>query len=465
MPTVERKTFEQVRDLALAFARNRLPAKAWDRYRDNFRRVEVNSLSVADLYYMLAQVAKATSPRTAIGEDLDDWGDLRNVPRKAANQAAGASAGRVRGTAASTWATTDTLTDVATGLQFTPSAGGTVPAAGYTDISLIAVASGSAGALSAGATLEWDSTPSGLEDQVVLVADIADAGTGLDNEDDEVYRERVLAAWGDPLPGGSPSDYIGWITSSAAATAVGASIATGYVWRGRNGKGTVDIAGLKSGQGSSRVLSSGERTSLNNYIDDLAPGPEGLRVLETTTENVNIEVTIEPEPGVANQRDWDDSVGLTVSSYNSSTRTLTLSAAAPADMKIGHRLVIDGTAGAQLVIQSMPTSTTVVLEDDFGYTLTSTEEIYSGGGATKAARDAILALVNALGPRRGRYAYAPWTSTLTTAAVKEASSVATGVLDTTVILPVSDTEPTELAYPDDAAVNFLIPNQVIVRYA
>lgn len=464
MPTVTTKTHEQVRDLALAFARNRMPDKAWDRYRDNYKRIEVNALSVTDLYYLLSQLAKATSPRTATGQDLDDWGELRGVSRKAANQAAGASAGRVRGTAASNWTVADGLTDTATGLAFLPTAGGSVPAAGYTDISLIAVASGSEGVLEAGAVLEWDSTPAGLEDQVTLVGALDDAGTGLDNEDDEIYRERVLAAWGDPILGGTPADYREWITSAAATLAIGASVATGYVWRGRNGKATVDVAGLKSGQGSSRLLSAGEQTSLTNYLDPIAPASDQMRVLDVTAETVDVDITVEPEPGSANARDWDDSGGLTVSSYTSGTRTLVLSADRPAGMKVGHRIVVGSTAGKQLTIKELSSTDAVVLEDDLGYTLTAAEPVYSGGGVIDAARASVLALFNSLGPRRGRYAAGSWSSLLSTEKLKEAASTAEGVLDSAVVTPASDTSPTELAYPNDAQVNLLVPGNLIVRY-
>lgn len=461
MAVLTPKVFEELKALALAFARNRLPEKDWGPFSDNTLRLEIFTLALADAYFGLRSAARDADAFTAEGLAADSWGALRGVIKKGATPASGANAGRVRGTVASSWTTADLLTDTASGRQYAPTAAGSIPAAGFTEVGIIAQEAGSAGVLTAGATLEWLVTPAGLEDQVAIVADLDDTGTGLDVESLDVFRERYLKAWADPLLSGTPADYRFWSLESEA------SITTAFVWKGRNGKGTVDVAALKSGSNTARFLSAPEQTTLLAYITDgtRSPAPEQVRVLDTTAQIQNIEVTIEPEIGEENARDWDDSTSPAVLLYTSATRTLQFAAARPVSMKLGQRLVVDGTPGAQLTIQSLSSTDSVILDDDLGYTFTPTEEVYSGGGATKAARDAIVAHVDSLGPRRGTTAALTWISTLDTARIKEAASTATGVLDSVVITPSADVEPDELSFPDDTAVNLIVSDNVIVRYS
>lgn len=454
-------SFDELVAITRAVSMNRLSEYDHSRLSGQSKRINATAGVAAALLANQRSISIASDPFNAQGADAIRWGKLRNVTRKPATVASGTNAGKITGTASSTWATSDLLEDTATNKQYAPASGGTVAADGSAVVSIVAIEAGSGSVLEAGATLTWVSTPAGLDDTVSLVAALDDDGSGLDEEDIETFRLRYLAAWAQQPAGGTPADYKAWALESSS------DIVDAFVWRGRNGQGTIDVAALKSGSGATRLLDAGERTALLSYLTDgsRSPTPDQVRVLEVTTEDVNLQILISPESAVAgNAKDWDDSTPPTVSSYNSGTKTLTFAAARPASMAAGHRLVVDGTPGKPLTIASLSSTDAVVLDDDLGYTLTSTEEVYAGGALTEPSRALAQAFVDALGPRRGLYAAILWTSTLFTGRLDEAVQVSDGVLDTTVELPASDTEPTEKAYPDDSAVNLLVPNQIIVRY-
>ena len=457
-------TFAELLELVLAYARNRMPDRAFNTFSDNYKRLQVLAGALADTHFTIRVGNKAFSPFDAEGEFLDVWGSLRNVTRRGATQASAEDAGLVRGTAGGggSWVTTDLLIDPVTQLQYAPTVGGTVGAGATDAVGLIAVVAGSAGIAAPPNALQWVSTPAGLENEVRLLKALNDTGTGLDAEEDDEYRDRVIAAWQQVNKGGSPPDYLDWILASNSA------IATGYVWKGRNGRGTVDIAALKAGDGAARLLNTSERADLQAYVEARNPHPEQLRTLEVFGEATSaIQVALEPEPGVAFARDWDDSAGFTVAAYTPATRLLQLSANRPASLQIGSRIVIDDTPGGVLEVQSLSALDSVVLVNDFGYTITVSEEVYAGGGLTEPVWQAIKDFLNALGPRRGNRASAigvDWFSTADLGRLFEVVQTTAGVLDHTQELPVADVEPTELAFPDDAGVNQLIPDVIVVRY-
>ena len=261
--------------------------------------------------------------------------------------------------------------------------------------------------------------------------------------------------------GGNANDYEQWILESSA------SIATGYVWPNRNGNGSVDIAGLKAGRGSTRLLSAGERTALQAYVDAVRPVSTGTqRVLEVTAEEQDCEVTLVPESSAEFAQDWSASAPPVVDSWVSGTRTLTFAADRPPSMSAGDRLTVEGTSGVELVIESLSGTDAVVLVDAKGQTPTAASEVYSGGPLVTPVRDAILALFDSLGPRGNEFGTGKWVSTLYHSHLFETVQTSDGVLDSTIITPASDAEPTQTSYPvDDSTINVLVPGNVLVRYA
>lgn len=460
-------TVAELLELVIALTRNRIPDLDMSPFKDNYKRAAVLAGAVADTHATIRSGNAAFSPFTAALNELTIWGDLKNVTRRTATAASAEGAGLVLGAAGGggSWTTSDLLVNPTTSIQYAPTAGGSVGAAPATaSLGLIAQSTGTQGILAPGDVLQWVSTPTGLEDEVEVQLAVGDGvTTGLDLEAVDSFRNRVVAAWQSNKRGGSPADYLQWLLDSNA------EFATGYVWKGRNGRGTVDLAALKAGDGSARLPSAGERTALESYIEARNPHPEQFRVLEVLGEATpDIEVALEPEPGEAFARDWNDSAGFTVSAYTPATRTLQLSAARPASLAVGSRLVVTATPGRPLVVESLSSTDSVIVVEDFGYTISASENVYAGGGLTLPTWQAIVDFVNALGPRRGTFAQTfrsqDWFSTLDLSRLFGVVQNVDGVLDHDQNSPASSPSPTEKAFPDDAQVNVFVPGNITVRY-
>lgn len=454
--SIELLTLDQLTDLLVAFAKNLLPEDDYSRGSDNWKRLRVIAGAGTDINAMLQAVERDLWPDTAEEGALERHGDLRQLPRKGAIKASGALAGLIRGDVAATWLATDALVHT-NGQRYFPDSGGTIGATGEELVGITAETGGILGNLSAGDVLTWETPLANIEDEVELQVDL---DGGLDQESIGAYRTRVLNRIAEPAMGGNANDWEQWILESSD------DIATGYVWPNRNGKGSVDIAALKAGSGSNRLLDGTERAALQAAVDLLRPVATGtVRVLEVTTEAQDFEVTLVPETGTQYAQDWNDSTPPVVLTWASSTRTLTFDAARPASMAVGHRITVEGTSGVDLVIESLSGTDAVILVDAKGQTPTATSEVYSGGSIVTSVRAAILELFDSLGPRVGEFGTGKWVSTLFHSHIFETVQTTVGVLDSTIVTPASDAEPTSTSYPlDDSQVNLLIPGNVIVRY-
>lgn len=444
--------------LLTAASRNRLPDIDHSEGSDEYLRLAAKSGLMAGLEAFLADVRRNSNPLTAEGTYADGWAILAGTARKGATKASGESVALVRGSTGSSWLTTDVLVHPATGRQYVPTASYTLVSgdAGSKLIGVEAVVAGSAGRLSKDDVLVWESAPAGLEDEVELQASLTG---GDDKEKDGALRARYIPLFAEGTAGGKLSDYQKWILESLD------DVAFAYVWPHRNGTGSVDIAGLKAGQGSARVLSSSESSAVAAYVNARRPVATGdLRHLDVQTVTQDVRAQILPEDDPQWAKDWEDSDGFTVSSYVAGTRTLTLSADRPASMTVGGRIVIDGTSGRPFEIESLSGTAAVVLVEDFGETISSTEEVWAGGPLTEPVRDAILEHMNGLGPRYGAYGQGAWTSSLTLIGLYRAIGQE-GVANSTLDEPVADVEPAAFEYPNDDKVNLIVPGSVIVRYA
>lgn len=448
-------SLDELTDLVVASFANLLPDKNVARNSDNWKRLRVLAGAITDLHAHIDSVRRDASPLTAKGAALDAWGYLFDVTRKGATPASADSAGLVRGTAGSSWATTDTLVHKS-GLTFKPTASGTL-VTGEALVGVIGISTGPETRLAAGEVLTWETTPAGLEDEVELQAELASGGDA--EEDDGAYRVRILDRIGLPAKGGAASDWKAWIEESADY------IRTGYVYPNRNGLGSVDVAALKAGTGSARLLDAGERTALLAVLDSKRPVAAAARVLEVLTQTQNVEVKLTPEIDPQWGRDWDDATPLVVSSWTAATRTLVFTTARPASMAVGHRVVVAGTSGVELVIESLSGADGVVLVDAKGQTPAATENVYSGGPLVAPVRDAIIALINELGPRVGPYGHGDWEGSLRMSRLFETVQTQDGVLDSEFVTPTATVEPTAETFHDDPQVRLLIPGNILARYA
>lgn len=455
----ELPSFDEMRTLMLASWSGRFPNAALSRHHQNYKLVSVFALGVVDNHYHIRQVGLDLMVDTAEGEMLRRHGKIWGVEAKGASGSTASDALRVVGDVGATVPVNEALVHPASGLRFETRSGGTIPAGGFLDVDIAALDTGAVTNLEVGEELQWETTPTGLESSARIVVELEN---GQDNELEDAHRTRLLNRLQQPATGGNRNDYEQWVLESAAY------VDYGYVYPNRYGLGTVDVAALKSGSGSARLLDAGDRDTVLDYLDVKRPVSATVRVLEVIAAEVDVEVTIVPESDPAYVFDWDDSTPPTVSSYNAGTRTLTLSAARPVGMTVGDRIIIRNAAsdGRQWVIESLSSTDAVVLTEALDFTPSASDPVYSGGPLVTPVRDAIIALIDGLGPANPDDSrYGPWEGNLRRSALFEVVQTTAGVLDSTVVAPASNVEAEDLPYPGDGQIELLVPGQILVRQA
>lgn len=437
----------------------RFPGADVSRFSDTWKRLRVLAGAVLGLHYHLNVVYEDLLPDGAAGEKLDRHGDIHDVTRKPATAAKKANALRVTGTPASSVAIGDALVH-ADGTRYQVDENASIPGGGsYVDVDVLALDTGSATRKQTGETFTFESPPSGINSSAVLVLDMDEDGD--DEETDGAYRARILDRIAQPGMGGNANDYATWALEVTG-------IAGAYVFPLRQGLGSVDLACLHTGSGVVRLLTSGEIAEVQDYIDDRRPvSVADCRVLTVAAEPNDMEILITPEDGAEYQFDWDDTTPLAVSTYTAGTRTLKFTAARPADMQAGHRLIYKRTAatkndGSEVVIESLgPGADEVVLTTDPANPPQAANAVYAGGPLVEIVRQAVLAHIDALGPARGSYAQGAWDGTLRTASLSKLAQLTPGVLDSTVVVPSANVEATNTA--PNPSVGLITAQQVLVR--
>lgn len=451
-------SFEEVRELMLAAMSGFFPDSNLNRYGDLYKRISIVALGITDANYNTEQVFLDLLPDTARGDMLDRHGAIIKLPRKGSTGAAGDSALRIFGDGG-TVTIGDLLVHAPSGLVFEARSGGTIGADGFIDVDIAAVSTGVATNLEADQELQFSTTPTNVEQTAILISDLSG---GVDREEDPEYRARILARIANPIAGGSRSDWEQWALESADF------VATSNVYPNRNGGGTVDIAALKAGSGSSRLLDAAERAEVLAYLEVLRPVTSTVRVLEVIAEETDVEVTITPESGSIYALDWDDSTPPEVDTYTSATRTLKFSTIRPSDMKAGDRLIIDSATsdGKQALIESLSATDSVVLSKDLLYTPDVGSPVYSGSPITADVRSSIVEIFDAMGAANppGNN-YGDWEGSLRTSRLFEAIQTTDGVLDSEIILPVGTKDATDLGFPSNDTVGLLVPGKIIIRGA
>jgi uncharacterized phage protein gp47/JayE len=462
-------TLDEMTEFAVAAHRNLLPNKRVDRFSDNYKRTRHLALVVSDLHGAVLGAWRAALIPTSKGPELAGHADVWGTPAKGATGSSGENVGRLRGTVGAAFTAGLVATHVS-GQAFELGEGGNIPAAGYIDVDIIATSTGRATNLQAGEVLALSAPPAGIQATIELQAALEG---GEDVEPDGELLRRVLARTAHPATGGSAADWVAW------ATAV-APVVEAYAYRHRKGFGTVDIAAFRKGSGSARALTVGERATLLAALQPRAPGHAGMvRVLETEADPQPIKLVITPGSDPALQRDWNDTTPPVVSSYAGGTRTLTFTAARPADMRAGDRLCWDNAGGELSVIESLSGANAVVLKVD--PSVAPAGNVYSGGPITELVQRAIKNLVDGwtegdadpdpgayhagVGPTLGDFG-AGWDGGLRPAAIQGAvMERVDGLIDVVVSSPAANYSPTDYGYPDDAKTRYVTASYVFVRYA
>lgn len=508
-------SLDETRDFVVALGKALFPRLDFGSRRSyHGRRSTYIAGAVTQLHAHIDSVARDAHPLTAgAGKPINDWGDATGVVPKGATPARKAAAGRVRGAATSTAAIGDVLRHEASGLLYELASNVTIPGIitdpdSFLDADIVASeANGSVGSrtrLEAGQVLNFLAAPSGIQTSVTLQLDLDE--DGFDAEQFGSYRARVLATFSQAPSGGNQADFVKWTLASLN------TVATAFAYPNRAGKGTIDVIGFYNGAGTARSLSGPDRDTVKSYIQTQAPfqvaGEDGgLRVLTTVADPRDVEIVLEANGQAAFAKDWDDTGPPTVSSWVGADRKLTFSATLPASLRAGHRLVFDGVAtiqdGIEYRIESIFSGTAVILELVPPVAPAATDKIYSGGPLVTPVRDAIVAhlegeivyagrgltpipssvaedngisivgldiLAEGLGPANpaGFYSSAngpSWSGAIIRAVLFKICTYKAGVRNATVVLPASDYEAEDDAFPLDDQIHYVTPKTVLIRMA
>ncbi len=442
--------------------RGALPDDDISRFSDNFKRLRVNALANLQLNHHIKIITDDLLPDRAAGDELDRLGNIYGVRRKGATPARKEDALRVVGTAASTVSIGDLLTSPG-GLSFQVNENATVPAALFIDVDVIGVDVGTQTKLEAGEVLTFDSPPAGIEAEAELQLDLDEDGT--DKEKDANYRTRILNRLQQPAAGGNANDYVNQFALPQEG------VETAFVYPLRGGRGSVDLAVLHAGSGTVRTFTLNERNDLKAIIDELRPvSMKSFRILETTTQVENVEITIVPLTDLSFQFDWDDTTAPIVASWEpgGAERTLRFTLDRPTDMIAGDRIVIKTTAangtGEVFEIESLPgTLTDIVLVKTPSPVPVTTDIVFSGGPLTDPIRDSILKLIDNFGPARGAFGVGDFQSELVPEEILATAFGVEGVRNGTTITPAVTVTPDDPAFPLDDTIELLIPGEILVR--
>jgi uncharacterized phage protein gp47/JayE len=390
-------------------------------------------------------------------------------PRKGATKSSGTAALDLTGTAATVLAVGERLV-ASDGTEFQNTTGGTLDANGDLTVNIESIDTGTIANRDAGETLTFVSPPAGIEAEATLGVDCDGA---VDQESDGELLARVLDAWRNPAAAGRFSDFRQWankVEGVAAAYCYGPHSSD---TDGRRGIGIVDVAIVKSGQGSDRIPSSTLQDAVDDYIEDRRPScTKDFSVLLPTADTEDIDVTLTPKTGY--ESDFTVDAARTVTSWTVGTLTLTLSdtvAGFSADIAVDDRILVDGQLAK---VTSLPGGNDLKLQPlsdaeaniaDFVRSPTSGDTVYAGGPLSGPALVAIKALVDGLGPARGTAAdpEQDWDDTLRLASLFDVLMDVTGVKDVTITTPAANVVPTDGGTP--TTLNLIVHNVVVVQIA
>lgn len=460
-PTYTLPSVDELTELVIAYWGNLIPDDDLSRASDQWARSRVLALVAADVNENASIQRQDALPISATFGALDQWGEAVDRTRKGATVVTGADVLRIRGVVGTAYTIDLTLTH-SSGVAYQLTDAGTIPGAGFVDVSITSLSTGARTRLTARQILRFDAPPVGLEQNAELQADLVDGGE--DAEGDPAYRVRVLDSLQRRSLGNTAADWQAWalgVTGVAAA----------YVYRHRNGLGTVDVACFKEGHGDARALTSGERTDVLAALDARRPVTAAARVLDTIGEDVGVKALIIPMPGAAYAPDWSaDGFDFRVAAWTSATRVLQLNANRPTTMRAGHRVVVNRGTGEEVVIQALgPAADEITIRAPLpsGWVPDVNDEVWTGGPLVAPVRLAISDWIDALGPAPGSYG-SGWRGALYLGDLFLLVQTTTGVLDSE-IRDLADAtfttvEATDYLFPDDDKIGYLRPGKILAVY-
>ena len=431
------RTHQTIRAAILADWRSRYLALGYDldtaEDSDAWAWADAVAFVTEGLEAKALQLTKELFPDTCSTTFLERHADVIGLSRKSATAATLTVS--LTGTNGSTWTTSDKLT-AADGTVYLPTAGGTI-SAGVGTATVQAQSTGTSTNKATGTVLTWSSAPSGINSTGTVLTQVVIA---VDDETDAALAVRVLAWWRERPGGGNRADWVDWATSQdgiesafvyplrhdtlgdgilgavtlcvlgappTTETAAGepASSAYRFIATGADGtEGTLaDLAAYIKGTGTHATEGGKASASMD---------PADINIVTATAlpQALALALTLNTSLGYA----WSFTGTFTLTSGSTGT-TLKATGVQPGTLAVGDWLAIPSTAVRggfayrQWVSGSWPDLTLNAAldtgaEPSSGATIRPLPQYGSGLNSTTNAhtiRDAVLALIDALGPGAG----------------------------------------------------------------
>jgi uncharacterized phage protein gp47/JayE len=441
-----------------------------------YRDVRATAALVADNTAHTEAVDRDALPTTAEGAALERWGAFRDVERKGATTATGVDALACTGTPGAVVAVGLVLQDQVTGIQLETTSPATLSADGSGVVSVETIATtasgttigvGSQANLALGSALLFLAPPLGVDQNALLIKPLVG---GEDVETDGAYRARVVNRFSQPPQGGNRNDFEQWILLVTG-------IDSGYPLSRRNGIGTVDLTGLRDGQGIARIPSGAQLADIASTVAALQPLGVDSRVITPVAQVVDVVVLITGVNRPEYAFDFDDPVSLAVLTYDAPSRIVETDNPLPSGFGPGDRIVF-ADDGRVFLVGAIVSETEFVLAsenpEDLTYVPAPSTNIWAGGALTEPVRQAILngylaadgsriPGINQLGPANEEDRYqGGWIDTVEVGRVVAAALSVPGVYRAVVgVIRVDGValEDEDIARPSDPAVPGALPEE------
>lgn len=354
-------------------------------------------------------------------EALDDWAFTFGVPsnrgpgvygRNAAQNARG-GAGTASGAPGTVIPAGYTLADENTGAVIVSLVSTvTLDAGGAGSCSFVAVTTGAAGNLPVGAKLRWQTPPGGLSPLVTLTTALVG---GYEEESDLELLARIIGRLQNPPRGGTAHDWRDWSETAKDTAGRLVGIRRAYVYKVRNGAGSVDIVITQDGNGTGRDPGATKQGLIAAALDKLRIATDSYRVIRPSFAPA-FRLLVKVVATYGNGYDWDDG-GSPMTIVSVSGLQIVISGAnAPANLVAAinagsyPRIQVAGLSVGPLpqmrrVYASAPNTpmagqTTLSLTEAFEVAPAAGEVLYAGGGCVETVASAVLAYINGVGPSR-----------------------------------------------------------------
>ena len=280
----QRPTLAELIAQVLADIEGRLPGSDARLRRSNLGVLALAQAgAVHGLYGYLDYQAKNLHPQSADAEALEKWASLKGAERKAAAPAAGdVDFTGVDGTeipAGTELARSD-------GEGFTTDALAAI-AAGAATAAVTAKQGGEAGNTDAASTLTLSTPIEGVDSEAAVAA--GGLTGGLDLEDLEDWRTRVLSAWASGAKNGKDGDYTDWDLENTGVTRA-------WDFPAYTGLGTAGVSfTLDNDAMDATIIPNGAKvTEVQDYIDARRPRPSAVTVFAPVAVALNFTIQLIP---------------------------------------------------------------------------------------------------------------------------------------------------------------------------